>query len=65
MNNVIWAKANVKSINDVTLPNGSSNKLRGDAISLGGFCVCDVKCDEIMETIFQGKNYIIINWFWK
>ena len=40
------------------------NKLRGDVIRLGGFYVCNDTHDEILETIFQGKNYIEMNCFW-
>ena len=36
-----------------------------EVIRLGAFYVGDDEHDEILETNFQGKNYIMMNWFWK
>ena len=49
-------KLKVQSINDVSLPAISSNKLMGGAIRLGFFCVCDVTHDKILETIFSREE---------
>ena len=65
MINVILTKVKIQSINDVTLPDIISNNLRVDAISSGDVYLCDDTHDKILETIFQGKNYIMMNWFWK
>ena len=51
----------VQSINDVNIPAIPSNKLRGDAIMLGSVYVCDDTHNEILDNIFQGKNYITMN----
>ena len=52
LNTIILTKVRVKSINDVTLPDRSSNNFRGDAIRLAGFYVCDVTHNKILETTF-------------
>ena len=52
MNIVSLTKVKVNSINSVALPNIASKQLRVDAISLGGFYVCDVTHNGILETIF-------------
>ena len=51
----------LQKINGVDIPARAPNKLRGDAIKLGAIYACDVKNIEILETIFQRKNYIIMN----
>ena len=38
----ILTKVKVQSINDVDIPNRTSNKLKGDAIRLGDVYVCDL-----------------------
>ena len=48
-------------MNDVALPSISPNKLRGDTIRLGAVYVCDDLHDEILETVFQLKNYLTMN----
>ena len=52
MNTIILTKVKIQQINDVALPDISSNKLKGDAIMLGAVYVCNVTHDEILETIF-------------
>ena len=59
LNTVILTKLKIQSIN------GVSNNFRGDSIMLGTVYVCDSTYNEILETIFQGKNYIMMNLFWK
>ena len=61
MNTVILTKVKLQKINGVDIPARAPNKLRGDAIKLGAIYACDVKNIEILETIFQRKNYIIMN----
>ena len=65
LNTVILTEVNIQSINDIDLYDRASNNLRGGVIRFGAIYVCDVTHDEILETIFQGKNYIMMNWFWK
>ena len=55
-NTVILTNVEVSSINDVFLPTGDSNHLRGDAIRLGTVYVWDDSHDEILETIFEENN---------
>ena len=56
MNTTILTKLKVQSINDVTIPDRESNKLRGDEISLGTVYVFDVTYDEILDTIFSREE---------
>ena len=57
LNTVILTKVKLQSINDVSLPDRDSNKLRGDAIILGAICVCDSSQDEILEKFFNRNLY--------
>ena len=41
----------------------ASNKFRGGAIRLSAVYFCDDTHNEILETIFQCDNYIMMNWF--
>ena len=45
LNTFILTKEKLQSINDIALPNRASNKLRGDAISLGSVYGCDYTHD--------------------
>ena len=65
LNTVILIKAKLQSINDIALPARASNKLRGDTIRPGAVCICDDTHNIILETNFQGKNYIMMIWFLK
>ena len=56
MNNVILTQEKLQSINDVNITVIASNKLRGYAIRLSVFYVCDYTHDEIHETIFSREE---------
>ena len=51
-----WPGKQQKSINDISLPDRSSNRLRGDATMFGTIYVCDVTNNEILETIFSREE---------
>ena len=53
INTVILTNVKVKSINEVALPDRSSNTLRGYAIKLGTVYICDGSHDEITEKCFS------------
>ena len=61
LNTYILTRVKIKSTKYVALPSRASNKLSGDTIRLDTVSVRDNTHDEIMETIFQGKNYITMN----
>ena len=63
LDNFILTKLKVQSINDVDILYRASNKLRVDEIKLGAVYVCYYEHDEILETILQEKNYIMMNLF--
>ena len=56
LNTVTLPKVNLKSINDVNIPDRASNKLRGDVIRLGVVYVCDDTHNEILEAIFSSED---------
>ena len=53
LNTVILTKLKVKSINYIDFPDIAANKVRGDAIRLGGVYVCDDTHYYILETTFS------------
>ena len=61
LNTVISTMVKLQSINDVDIPSRASNHLRVDSIRLVCVYVCGDTHDEIMETIFQGRNYIMMD----
>ena len=56
MNIVILTQVKVQSINDVAIPDKSSNTLRGDEIRLVNIYVCGVTQNEILETILSREE---------
>ena len=56
LNNLILTKLKVKSINDVAIPDRSSNNFRGDAIRKVTVYFFDVTHDEMMETIYSWEE---------
>ena len=56
MNTDTLTKVEVQSINDVSLPNTASNKLRGVVTRVGPVYVCDGAHDEIPEKCFSRKE---------
>ena len=56
LNTFILTKIKLKIINNVSLPDISSKKLRSDTIRFGAVYLCDITHDEILENIFKREE---------
>ena len=58
---VILTKLKLQSMNYLSITTRASNRLRDNVIRIGAVYVCNDAHDEILGTIFEIKNKVIMN----